>query len=56
MSFIILENCWNVMGIKSIFKIYEMEQKSASETLHMYNFSGPLIEATTKFFFDMQIR
>ena len=49
-------NCWNVMGIKSIFKIYEMEQKSASGTLHMYNFYGPLLEATTKILVDMLIK
>ena len=28
-------NCWNVMGSKSIFKIYEIEQKSTFGTLPM---------------------
>ena len=31
-------NCWNVMGIKSIFKIYEMEQKSTSGNLQYVKF------------------
>ena len=50
MSFIVLEICWNAMGIKSIFKIYGMERKFVSETLYVYNFSGPLTEDTTKLF------
>ena len=43
-------NCWNVMGSKSIFKIYEIEQKSTSGTLQYVNFYGPLLKATAKGF------
>ena len=45
-------NCWNVMGSKSIFKIYEIEQKSTSGTLQYANFYRPLLEATAKGFLN----
>ena len=45
-------NCWNVMESKSIFKIYEIEQKSTSGTLQYVNFYGPLLEATAKGFLN----
>ena len=45
-------NCWNVMESKSIFKIYEIEQKSTSGTLQYANFYRPLLEATAKGFLN----
>ena len=48
-------NCWNVMESKSIFKIYEIEQKSTSGTLQYANFYRPLLEATAKGFLNRLI-
>ena len=42
-------NCWNIMESKSIFKIYEIEQKSTSGTLHYAKFYRPLLETAKGF-------